>query len=137
MWTFWGAYHSAVKTYFASKVDLIQRSEHLSEEQRAKHIHEANLNLASFDDILNKAHWEEKVAAVRRCDTLSWRVHVCVCVPQGKRRLSWPAAKAALFIYLYRDQPALQMPWRVLQVCSLLRQTSLTICFARFAVRSV
>ncbi len=34
---------------------------------------------------------------------------------EGKRRLSYKAMQAALFIFLYRDQPILHMPYRLLE----------------------
>jgi tryptophan 2,3-dioxygenase len=37
-------------------------------------------------------------------------------VRDGSRRFSYPAFMAALFIYLYREEPVLQIPFRILEM---------------------
>jgi tryptophan 2,3-dioxygenase len=94
-YSFWKSYREAVESRIENDKLHIQKSTHLSTEAKAKQLQEIEKTFQSFE-----ALFDEKVH-----ETL---------VVQGHRRLSLRATHAALFINLYRDQPILQMPFRLL-----------------------
>jgi len=66
-----------------------------SDQQKEAQLKELESTRASFETIFDEKKHQELVA-------------------QNRRRLSHRAMQAALFIYLYRDVPAFQMPFRLL-----------------------
>jgi tryptophan 2,3-dioxygenase len=92
---FWGEYRSAVKTMLAQDKEIISTNPSLDE--RLKNMELANLETTrkTFDTLLDTTNFE------------AWKA-------EGKVRLSQKAMLSAVFIYLYRDYPALQMPFRIL-----------------------
>jgi len=64
-------------------------------ESRNKQLAAFESSVAKFDAVFDKSAWDEDVR-------------------QGRRRLSYEAFMAALFITLYRDEPALQLPFQIL-----------------------
>lgn len=93
--SFWHSYQHAVQNRFASDTQkILQNNEFtdLEKQARLKQIEQAKSHFAAlFDDILY--------------DQL---------VESGDRQMSRLATSAALLIYIYRDQPVLQLPYMLL-----------------------
>lgn len=92
---FWQAYDVAVQKMLASDRKIIENNPTLPDVVRQHQLVELEVTHVRFQEILN----EEKF------DQLS---------ETGEYRLSHKATLAALFIHLYRDEPALQLPFRYL-----------------------
>lgn len=92
---FWGEYSKAVDVMLSHDKEIISNNPGLDERQRVIELKNLELTRETFSTLLNKEKFEEARA-------------------QGKIRLSQRAMLAAVFIYLYRDYPALQMPFRIL-----------------------
>lgn len=89
------AYSRAVKEMLASEKENIESSELLSPEMKAIRITMLDDTYAYFESVLDEKKYAELKA-------------------QGKFKLSHRATVAALLINLYRDEPILQMPFRLL-----------------------
>ncbi|MGE5766460.1 MAG: tryptophan 2,3-dioxygenase family protein, partial [Bacteroidota bacterium] len=89
------SYRAAVTDMLMGEVATLQGNPQISAEE--KRVGLAGLEAASerFEAIYDEARHAEQVAA-------------------GGWRLSWRALQAALFITLYRDEPVLQLPFRLL-----------------------
>ena len=76
---------------------------------------------------LDETARETEVAALRqalsRFDALFDETRHAEEAAQGSWRMSWRALQAALFINLYRDEPALQVPFRLLSLLMDLDET--------------
>jgi len=92
---FWGAYSNAVDKMLKDDRDIISTNPALSERALEMELKNLDYTKESFDTLLDA----KKFAA--------WK-------ESGKVRLSQKAMLSAVFIYLYRDFPALQMPFRIL-----------------------
>jgi tryptophan 2,3-dioxygenase len=84
----------------AEALHTIERTEisgrpNLDAEARKKQLRAFESGVVKFDAVFDRANWDADVE-------------------QGKRRLSYDAFMAALFVNLYRDEPALQVPFRIL-----------------------
>lgn len=94
---FWEAYQGAVHARIKSDREVVANNPNLTEAEK-------QVQLAEFDDVLSQyeaifdpdRHQHERDA--------------------GRLRLSHRAFQAAVFITLYRDQPALQEPFRLLEL---------------------
>ncbi len=91
------AYDRAVKHMLATEKETIETSELLSPEMKAMRIKMVDDTYAYFASVLDKNRYAELQA-------------------QGKVKLSHRATVAALLINLYRDEPILQMPFRLLSL---------------------
>lgn len=94
---FWDEYRSAVQDMLAHDRDVIQNNPTLSDTEKKQQLHEQDGTQEHFDAVFDV----EKHDALRK---------------EGICRLSHRATLAALFISLYRDQPILGMPYRLLAV---------------------
>jgi tryptophan 2,3-dioxygenase len=94
-WDFEDAYSRAVETMFANERHMISENPELDQEQRDRQLRNVEQSEDVFRSILQPV--DGTVAAP------GWRFR-----PQ--------ALLAALFINLYRDEPALQLPYRLLTV---------------------
>lgn len=94
---FWASYRSAVDAMLASDAALIRGNPVLSAPQRRAQLAKLQETRRHFDSLFDR----------RRHEAL---------VRSGHRRLSQKALLAALFIHLYRDQPMLQAPFKLLTV---------------------
>ena len=94
---FWESYRAAVRDMLARDRRVIETNPTLGEEETAQQLRELDATAAHF-------------AAVLDADR-----HASMCA-EGKWRLSHRATLAALFISLYRDQPILAMPYRLIEV---------------------
>jgi len=92
---FWRAYREAVGDMLARDRAVIEAHPQLDAEGRAAALTEFEATMASFDAAFDANQWAELVRA-------------------GKRRLSYRAFLAALLINLYRDEPILHVPYRLL-----------------------
>ena len=92
---FWSAYRGAIDEHLALDAQMIDRHGGLHPDERKKRLAELERTRQSFMDLFDE----------RKHDAL---------VADGRRRFSLRALHAALFIYLYRDQPILQAPFRFL-----------------------
>ncbi len=92
---FWGDYSAAVEKMLKQDHDIISTNPVLDERTREMELKNLALTKETFNTLLDSAAFE------------AWR-------NSGKVRLSQKAMLSAVFIYLYRDYPALQMPFRIL-----------------------
>ena len=95
-WRFWGSYKEAVDRMLAADRRTIESSPVLLPEERARELAELDRTAQSFAALLDPDTHERLVR-------------------QGQRRLSYRATQAALLIHLYRDQPILHLPFRLLR----------------------
>jgi tryptophan 2,3-dioxygenase len=91
------AFQQAVKTRLEADREVVRTNPRLTEEEREAQLKEFVSTMEQYEAIFDPALHGEQQAA-------------------GRRRLSHRAFQAALFITLYRDQPALQEPFRLLEL---------------------
>jgi tryptophan 2,3-dioxygenase len=94
---FWREYERAVRATLERDKAQIRDNAALSEVERAALLDRFGRTEANFDTLLHRERHDELRSA-------------------GLRRLSHPALLAALLINLYRDEPILQLPFRLLQL---------------------
>jgi tryptophan 2,3-dioxygenase len=94
-WNFWSEYGTAVKKMLDQDTQIISNNPGLDETMRTMELKNLNFARESFESLLDEKKYQQ------------WQ-------QQGKVRLSQRAMLAAVFIYLYRDYPALQMPFKIL-----------------------
>lgn len=93
---FWDSYKEAVNRMFQDDLNTVKQNPRLSEEDKKKNILGLEQTLKSFDALFDESAYEK----LRQ---------------EGQFRLSYKAMHAALLIQLYRDQPILQTPFRIIQ----------------------
>jgi tryptophan 2,3-dioxygenase len=93
---FWKTYQKAAQDLFASDRKVVELNPRLSEEEKKRNLAQIDASLATFNGIFDAAKYKE-------------------LQEQGYFRMSAKALHAALLIQLYREQPILQMPFRVLR----------------------
>jgi tryptophan 2,3-dioxygenase len=94
---FWEAYREAVERMAARERRLIEENPTIDEDRREAEIEQFARTLAHFDALFDRARYDE------------------IAEKEG-RKLSHEALLAALLINLYRDEPILHMPFRLLTV---------------------
>ncbi len=92
---FWNHYREAVEKMLSRDEEIIRTNEMLPEIDRRAQLEELAHTRESFDALFD----QERHEALRE---------------KGERRLSFRATHAALLIHLYRDQPILHLPFRLL-----------------------
>jgi tryptophan 2,3-dioxygenase len=92
---FWGEYSKAVDAMLKHDRTIISNNPVLDEKTRSLELKNLDLTAETFNTLLDSKLFDE------------WK-------NQGKIRLSQRAMLSAVFIYLYRDYPALQMPFKIL-----------------------
>ncbi|MCB2205661.1 tryptophan 2,3-dioxygenase [bacterium] len=92
---FWDEYRSAVQDMLARDRAVIEGNPTLTEEEKAAQLEEQNGTVEHFEAIFDQT----------RHDSLR---------DEGERRMRHRATLAALFISLYRDEPILTQPYRLL-----------------------
>ncbi|KYG69827.1 tryptophan 2,3-dioxygenase family protein [Bdellovibrio bacteriovorus] len=93
---FWDSYKKAVATMFQEDMDIVKNNPRLSDEDKKKNIEGLQATLKSFDALFDEQAFEQ----LRK---------------EGQFRLSYKGMHAALLIQIYRDQPALQTPFRIIR----------------------
>jgi len=95
--SFWEAYKDAVQSRLEADRVVVETNPNLSEAEKKAQLKDFDLVLTQYEAIFDlEKHTLERDA--------------------GRLRLSHRAFQAALFITLYRDQPALQEPFRLLEL---------------------
>jgi tryptophan 2,3-dioxygenase len=92
---FWAAYRGAVEAMIARDRAVIETHPSLDPVSREQQLAAFERTRETFDVLLDRDRWEQQRAS-------------------GARRLSHAAVLAALLISLYRDEPALHLPHRLL-----------------------
>lgn len=92
---FWDSYKQAVTRMFQNDIETVKTGS-LPDEDKRKNIEALEKTLHSFDALFDETAFEK----VRS---------------EGQFRLSYKALHAALLIQLYREQPVLQLPFRIIQ----------------------
>lgn len=92
---FWKYYKDAVEVMLENEKNIILNNPSLSEERKAKQLEMFESTKENFEALLDEKKYEELRT-------------------QGLRRLSHRSMLAALFINLYRDEPILHLPYRLL-----------------------
>ena len=105
-WTFRQAYRKAVAGMIEADADYVRRNEALGPEQRQAQAAALTAELARFEALFDEAANESEAAE-------GWH-------------MSRGAVHAALLINLYRDEPALQIPYRVLSLLMDIDETMTT-----------
>lgn len=95
--SFWDAFQLAVKNRLEADRAVVEANPNLSDEEKRAQLREFEFTMEQYEALFDPAKHAEQQAA-------------------GRRRLSHRAFQAALFITLYRDQPALQEPFRLLEL---------------------
>lgn len=93
--TFWQAYQTALQSHLTRDQQYISQHPLLGDDEKSRQLGEVGKTEKYF-----KALFEEKMHSE--------------LVNQGVRRLSLKATHAALFIQLYREEPILHLPFRML-----------------------
>ena len=88
-------YKEAVQKMLKKENAAIQASEYLTEKEKEKRAEMIGSNETYFKSILSRENHEQ-------------------LMKEGKKRLSYDATLAALFIHLYRDEPILHLPFQLL-----------------------
>ena len=92
---FWQQYSEAVEKMLKQDQQIISTNPSLSEKVREMELKNLEFSRQSFNSLIDKTIYDD-------------------FIKNGKVRLSHKAMLSAVFIYLYRDLPALQMPFRIL-----------------------
>ena len=88
-------YKTAVKNMLARETQAIQNSKYLTKKEKLKRTEMVGSTQTYFKSILSKKYHNN-------------------LVKEGKKRLTYEATVAALFINLYRDEPILHLPFQLL-----------------------
>lgn len=94
--SFWESYKDSVNKMFKEDMDIVRGNERLNDEDKKRNIDGLENTLRSFDALFDEKAYEK----LRQ---------------EGQFRLSYKALHAALLVQLYRDQPILQTPFRIIQ----------------------
>ncbi|CAN5886743.1 N/A [soil metagenome] len=94
---FWDAYRASVRSMLEGDREVVATNPNLGEDERAAQLRTFEQTMGQFEAAFD----------AERHDSL---------VADGTRRFSFRAFQAALFISLYRDQPALHQPFRLLEL---------------------
>ncbi|MGZ3772205.1 MAG: tryptophan 2,3-dioxygenase family protein [Pseudobdellovibrionaceae bacterium] len=105
--SFWESYKEAVNKMFKSDIETVKTNERLNDEDKKRNIDALENTLRSFDALFNEDAYEK----LRQ---------------EGQFRLSYKALHAALLIQLYREQPILQTPFRIIRALLDLDETMTT-----------
>ncbi|MDG2450084.1 MAG: tryptophan 2,3-dioxygenase family protein, partial [Saprospiraceae bacterium] len=88
-------YKEAVKKMLEKESRAIMASDYLTNKEKEKRLEMVGGTDSYFKSILSREHYDD-------------------LVKDGKKRMSYDATLAALFINLYRDEPILQLPFQLL-----------------------
>ncbi|NUO79457.1 tryptophan 2,3-dioxygenase [candidate division KSB1 bacterium] len=94
---FWPTYRATVERMLQNDRAIILNNTFSTEEEKHKQLQELSKNEESFAALFDEHKHKDLIA-------------------KGRRRLSYQATQAALLIHLYRDEPILHQPFRLLTV---------------------
>lgn len=94
---FWTTYRAAVEKMLNSDLQMVEKAAHLNDEARARTKAQIETSLKTFRSIFDPEEYKKLQAS-------------------GYFRMNLAALQGALFIQVYRDEPALQQPFRLLRV---------------------
>ncbi len=94
-YNFWATYREAVERMLRNDRAIIEKNPTLGENEKSEQLRQLKNTEENFEALFDPARHDE------------W-------VRQGVRRLSYRATEAALLICLYRDQPILHLPFRLI-----------------------
>ncbi len=94
---FWEEFEQAVRSRLEADREVIGTNPNLTDPERATQLKEFEVTIRQYEAIFDP----DKHATMSK---------------RGERRFSYKAFQAALFITLYRDLPALQEPYRVIEL---------------------
>ncbi len=94
--SFWKSYQKAVQDLAAADRHVVETNPRLTEEEKKRNVAQIEATLQTFSALFDEAKYKELQA-------------------QNYFRMSSKALHAALLIQLYREEPILQMPFRLLQ----------------------
>ena len=94
-YNFWDQYKKAVKKMILNDKKIIEKNESLSEDEKESHYNQYNSTEKMFNSFFDESVFLKMKSS-------------------GQFRLSYKATHAALLILLYRDQPILHNPYRLL-----------------------
>jgi tryptophan 2,3-dioxygenase len=95
--SFWEAFQLAVKHRLEADRDVVEANPNLTADEKKAQLRDFEITMEQYEALFDPIKHAEQQAA-------------------GKRRLSHRAFQAGLFITLYRDQPALQEAYRLLEL---------------------
>jgi len=93
---FWDSYKQAVNRMFNDDIEVVRKNTRLTEEEKQRDIQALENTLKSFDALFSEEVYNKLRA-------------------EGQFRLSYKALHAAILIPLYRHQPILQTPFRIIR----------------------
>lgn len=93
---FWSHYKSAVSNLLGQDLAVIEQNPRLSEDEKNRTKAQVELNMKMFESLFDEKKFQELQS-------------------QGFFKWSQKALMAALFVQIYREEPVLQMPFRILQ----------------------
>lgn len=93
--SFWANYRVAVNKMLQEDRKTIENNPLLSEQEKQQQLQELAITRRNFEALFDETKHKQ-------------------LIKEGKRRLSYKATQAALLINLYRDEPILQLPFRLL-----------------------
>jgi len=93
--SFWQSYKNAIKKMLDDDIKIIENNSNLDEKSKAEQIDNYKSIYQNYDSLFDKKQYNK-------------------LLENGAKRLSQKASLAALFIMLYRDEPILQAPFKLL-----------------------
>lgn len=94
---FWRSYRETVERLLEGDLERVENAPHLNAEAKLKTRQQLDASLRTFRSIFDEQEYRKLQES-------------------GYFRMSLPALQGALFIQIYRDEPALQQPFRLLSV---------------------
>jgi len=104
---FWSEYRKAVEDMLAFERKVTEENPLLTEESREAQLRSQEKTAQSFREMFDENKYNEQRS-------------------RGDRRFSYKACQAALFIYAYREQPVLQLPYRILNLLTEIDENMVT-----------
>ena len=92
---FWQSYKESIKNMLDSDIEIINQNSNLDDNAKAEQIENYKNIYQNYDSLFDSNQYEKLLKS-------------------GAKRLSQKASLAALFIMLYRDEPILQAPFKLL-----------------------
>jgi len=92
---FWESYKKAIKKMLDNDIDIIKNNSNLDDDSKSEQIENYKGIYKNYDSLFDEKQYDK-------------------LLKNGAKRLSQKASLAALFIMLYRDEPILQAPFKLL-----------------------